>query len=118
MNVRKEYARRRALGWSASYALQCAKTAARFADLEGEDRVRFRVEPDHMPFEHGDMGDEKETNERIDRDGLWGIVSERRCSKCGSWHHVDSVWGFIGEDWRDSGYDTDVMQAAIDAEDP
>jgi hypothetical protein len=117
MNVRKEYARRRALGWTAIYALQSAKTAARFDELKWDDRVRFRVEPDHSPYEHGDMGPkfEAETNARIERDGLWGIIAEYRCPHCGAWTVADAVWGFVGLDWLDSGYDTDVKQSAIDA---
>jgi len=49
--------------------------------------------------------------ERIEREGVWGIVGEVACSACDNWVHVDSIGGFIGQDWKNSGYDADVLQA-------
>jgi DNA-binding Lrp family transcriptional regulator len=112
---KREYKRLRAKGWTADQALRAAKVLERFRELEAEGLVRFSAHEDPEPYEHGDVGDEQETNERIEALGVWGIVSERYCAVCEHWTPVDSVWGFIGDDWKDSGYDTDVKLAAIDA---
>lgn len=50
--------------------------------------------------------------DRIQRDGVWGYVSEYWDGN--EWQHADSVWGFIGDDFNGSGYDTDLMCAAMD----
>ena len=34
---------------------------------------------------------------RIERDGVWGWILERKCGACGNWEHVDSCWGYDGE---------------------
>lgn len=49
---------------------------------------------------------------RIERDGVHGIESQFWNGV--EWEHADSVWGFVGDDWRDSGYDADLMSAALD----
>lgn len=113
--TRRDYARLRAMHWAAREALRAAKIRTRFEALEHEGRVRLDVLEDDEPYQHGDLEDEKETNERIARLGLYGIQVSVGCECCGSWNAVDACWGFIGEDWRDSGYDTDLMDAAIDA---
>lgn len=51
---------------------------------------------------------------RIEVDGVCGIVAEYRDHN-GEWEHADSCFGFVGDDWRDSGYDSDGMRAALDA---
>lgn len=48
---------------------------------------------------------------RIDQEGVWGLYGEVACDCCDSWVHVDSIGGFIGEDWKGSGYETDVLEA-------
>jgi hypothetical protein len=120
-----EYRRRRAAGWTAKQAWDAAHTAVAFEAEAEAGRVRFRVlrdeDPDPDPFA-GARGlrpsEERREHERIVRMagdwGVWGIVSEVKCPCCGRWVTVDSVWGFLGNDWRDSAYDTDVMQAALD----
>jgi len=113
--TRRDYARLRAMHWSAREALRAAKIRTRFEALEYEGRVRLDIEADDMPYQYGDYENEKETNLKIEREGLWGVVTFVSCPCCGAWTHVDSCWGFIGEDWRDSGYDTDLMDSAIDA---
>ena len=115
--TQRDYARLRAMHWTAREALRAAKIRARFEALEHEGRVRLDVLEDEEPYDHGDMGDEKATNERIERLGLYGIQTSVACACCGAWNVVDAVWGFIGQDWRDSGYDTDLMDSAIDAAD-
>lgn len=51
---------------------------------------------------------------RVEREGAYGIVGEYR-TLTGEWERVDSVWGFVGDDWRNSGYDIDIMAATMDA---
>lgn len=75
----------------------------------------------------------KAERERANNDGVYGIVGEYcptgdECDDiwhsesrdghrtCGcEWEHADSVWGFIGDDWKSSGYDIDVMSATLAA---
>lgn len=49
--------------------------------------------------------------DRANRDGMTGIVGQYLTN--GKWIHADSVWGFIGDDWKDSGYDLDIMSETI-----
>jgi len=94
--------------------------------------VRFRVEPDQdvdLDDILGDAYDHKvnpgilpavldaqrrDEIERIERDGVWGIVAEYACPCCGQWIVSDSCWGFVGDDWKNSGYDDDVKQMTLD----
>lgn len=50
--------------------------------------------------------------ERVNRDGVWGVIGEFFDGE--EWQHADSCFGFIGEDWKDSGYDTDIMRSALE----
>lgn len=47
---------------------------------------------------------------RIEAEGVWGLVGEVRCPACGAWEHVDSVGGFVGNDWKGSGYDKEILE--------
>jgi hypothetical protein len=47
--------------------------------------------------------------ERANRDGVYGLVAEYRTET--GWELADSVWGFIGEDWKE--YEVDAMRAAM-----
>lgn len=76
---------------------------------------RLRVVPDSEPGDWGDMFDvalhadsvpggkrtieaqRKEWEQRLERDGVWGYVLEKKCEKCRRWEHVDSCFGFDGE---------------------
>lgn len=136
----------------------------RFERLETLGLVRFRVEPDecveledmfgdtYTPELHPEIPEEqilKEKQEyidRINRDGVWGIISEYRINPRlefrdtsitrhsedshymgenidgefmflvgDGWAHGGSCWGFVGEDYENSGTDSDVKGEAIDA---
>ncbi|MCK9468877.1 MAG: hypothetical protein M0Q49_05620 [Porticoccaceae bacterium] len=54
---------------------------------------------------------------RTNAEGVYGIYSEIRNRVTGLWSRVDdsAVWGFVGNDWHESGYDMDAMSAAIEA---
>lgn len=119
-NPRKVYRELRSLGWKAADALRSARIRAEFAALEGES-VRLRLMPDYDPTNAIECAcDDAErctarNRERAERDGVWGIVAEYRDPVTGDWCHASSVWGFIGDDWENSGYDDDVRKAALDA---
>lgn len=50
---------------------------------------------------------------RIERDGVCGVIGEYWNG--GEWAHVDSCFGFVGDDWRESGYGDDIMGATLAA---
>jgi len=129
--IKREYFRQRRLGNRARWAYQHAVTQARWDAMESEGLVRLDIRPDEdCGFDDlaGDMfnrkanpdipesrmaKEEKEYRERIDREGVYGIVGEYFDGE--EWVDADSVWGFVGDDWRDSGYDSDIKRATMDA---
>lgn len=129
----REYHRLRRAGWAAREAWHQAKTLERWRDAGGyetgdesempvcaDPTVRLLVLPDDCP-DLSYLDDEKvysaRERERVleiaNRDGVCGIVGQHWDGE--SWQTSDSVWGFIGDDWRDSGYDADVMDSALRA---
>lgn len=118
--IQREYARLRSKQWSAKEALNAAKVNVSFAVFEREGYVRLRVEADDidLPFlDDRDVFEETAANAaraRCSREGVWGFIVEAlNPLGAGVWHQIDSTWGFIGDDWKDSGYDTDAKKAAI-----
>ena len=123
MNQRaiRHYKRLREKNWHAREACRAAKAKEAFEVLEGAGLARLRVESDDMdPKDLMPEGysakEQKEYLERAERLGICGIIVECRNPLAGedAWEHVDSCWGFIGDDWQDSGYDTDFYENAID----
>jgi hypothetical protein len=84
---------------------------ATIEDLEG-DSFNPLANPDINPRKLAQ--DKEDFIEKVNRDGVWGIISQVKCTCCDSWLTVDSVWGFIGDDWKGSGYDLDCMQSALE----
>jgi hypothetical protein len=77
-------------------------------------RLVLRPDSDCDPTDFdGSERDLKEARERANRDGCCGV--EAQFWDGAEWQAVDSVWGFIGSDWRGSGYDVDLMNAALEA---
>lgn len=132
MNLEQGYRKARARGWQAVWAIQHARTQIEWEKAEAEGLVRLRVKPDDCCNLDDLLGDvynpdvntdihparlereRKQEIQRINDYGVWGIVGEYKCECCGQWTQADSVWGFVGDDWTDSGYDSDVMQATLD----
>jgi hypothetical protein len=124
MNQRatRHYKRLREKNWPAREACRAAKAKAAFEDMEHAGFARLRVEPDDSADLSylGQKGFEdilESEHERANKLGMWGIIVECRnplAGEDGPWEHVDSCWGFIGDDWKDSGYDTDFYENAID----
>lgn len=114
-----------------------AMIRAAWETAEESGLVRLRVEPDDVcdldnllgdcfdPTANPDIKPERLEREkqheidRIDRDGVWGVIGEYKSSVCptcgrgGEWEQADSCWGFVGEDWKDSGYDLDIMAETL-----
>jgi hypothetical protein len=140
--ILREYRRRRvvALHWALQgrsrheknmrRAIEPLASARTVAAFDANPNVRLRVEYDpHSCIDDlaGDMFNpkydglthsqrERERKAFIDRvndEGATGIIGEYFDGE--DWQHADSVWGFIGDDWKDSGYDVDIMRATLDA---
>jgi hypothetical protein len=86
--------------------------------LESAGLVRLEIVPDDSP----DLSflDQKEFSryrqkgyDRANNDGVWGIVGQYRMDEDSDWMNADSVFGFIGDDWKGSGYDTDIERNTI-----
>jgi hypothetical protein len=137
------YLRERALVFSAAWALSNARTrmewelheVAEYSSGEPIDpqrgNVRLRIVPDDIcsledlegdlfnPRANPGISDSRLQRDRevfiakVNREGVWGVVGEYFDAE--DWQHADSCFGFIGDDWKHSGYDTDIMRATLDA---
>ena len=112
-------------GFSADYIEQAT------LETHEDGKVRILVLPDeHADYDNltGDMFDpkhnpgvdpeqlaldEKNFQERLNRDGVWGIVGEYYNGE--TWECADSCWGFVGDDVKTSGYLEDIRDATIKA---
>jgi hypothetical protein len=48
---------------------------------------------------------------RVNDEGVWGYEVQRWNGDIdGGWEHVDSIWGFVGDDFEGSGYDTGLLR--------
>lgn len=138
MNATREYWRLRKAGWRAADAWRAAHINAEFFNAEcgphdmpepGAVRLQI-VADDHCSLDDlfGDCYNPKVNPdipratlerqraaevERVERDGVCGIVGEWFDGD--EWQQADSVYGFIGDDWRDSGYDVDIRASALAA---
>ena len=136
------YQRERARGFQAKWALSNARTrlewdkheVAEYSSGEPIDpkrgNVRLRVVPDEtcsLEDLEGDCFNPKanpdipavKTGTRsrgIHRESESGrsVGNHRRILRRGRWQHADSCFGFVGDDWKHSGYDTDIMRATLD----
>lgn len=137
MDVAEYYKIERKLGITAGVAIRNARTRARWYELEGivdtwfglaplfAGRVRLNIIPEEEAYDVSyidtwtDLSENQrdrikaETILRCEQEGVWIIRGEYWDSSL--WLIADSCGGFIGQDWKNSGYDTDIMRAAIDA---
>jgi len=81
-----------------------------FDDLEG-DTFNPKVNND-VPLARLER-EQKQFREKVNREGVWGVIGEYWDGE--EWVHVDSCFGFVGDDWKESGYDIDIMRATLDA---
>lgn len=135
------YRRERARGFQAQWALSNARTSLEWekhavAEHSSEEpidpergNVRLRVVPDEMrtledlegdcfnPKANPDISASKLERDRdefiakVNHEGVWGIVGEYFDGE--QWQHTDSCFGFVGDDWKHSGYDADIMRATL-----
>ena len=120
--INREYKRLRKAGWTAKAAFRAAKVRDEF---EARDDVRLTIVPDSdMCFSDWLVCEDGLTEQQINElkdtamdEGFWGVVGEFCDDVDGEevWVQVDSVWGFLGSGWRDSGYDTDIMESTLAA---
>lgn len=81
-----------------------------FDDITG-DTFNPDVNPD-VPA-HIMERQRQEEIDRINRDGITCVIGQYYNGE--SWVTVDSVGGFVGDDWKDSGYDLDIMESTLEA---
>lgn len=97
--------------------------------LDGRVRVRFEPDewveydnlagdcfnPQHMGKLSGGLrtlrAQEKAFKARLEDEGVWGFIVERRCPQCNEWQGLDSCWGFDGEPYQ--GAYADSLVSAI-----
>lgn len=115
MTREQDFKRLRRVGWRACEAFNASKTREIF---EQNENVRLEIVEDDLP-DFSDWGEteseRKAVVERANHYGVWGIIGDYRLDESTPWIHIASVWGFIGDDWKDSGYDTDVMAETLQA---
>ncbi len=137
--IKQDYKKLRASGYAAKSALYSARINSEWRAFEcGNDEpefgifcVRLQIIPDDCCDMDNLKGDtynrkanpdiqesrmareEKEFEERVDRDGVWGVVGEFWNGS--KWTQADSCFGFVGDDWKGSGYDDDIKRATLDA---
>lgn len=56
---------------------------------------------------------------RVYRQGVWGVKIRVRLNRDRDWDcdqvpGMDSIWGFVGDDFIDSGYEPQLMQEALE----
>jgi len=128
LGAAREYLRLRGKGWRAADALRAGKILQEFAELESYDEsptdyhaaVRFlaqEMDANSVDYANATYDCNPETEarnlDRVASEPLTVISAEYWDGS--AWHSVGSTGGFIGEDWRDSGYDTELMAEAVAA---
>lgn len=117
------FARLRRLGYGAKYAKSAARFLKRAAMLAERGALRLLFVQDSTAWDSVDLfGEGLRPSEveaewkRAQETGVFGIVSEAR-DENGAWVHVDSVWGFYGEQSGTlfgNAYVADALAAAVD----
>lgn len=127
MNQRglRDYWRLRKMGWPAKDAIRAARARSTFLELEERGLVELRAVPEEEQYDasYVDTWDVSETRRaavkrdimrRVADEGVYTLCALSRANEEDEFECVDSCGGFVGEDWRDSGYDVDLMIAAIE----
>lgn len=125
--VLSEYRRLRGKGWTAQHALRSARIHAAFEDLVDAGLAKVEIEPDEMPYDASFVDEwddirerdrerqKKEILERVEREGHNTMCVYVRDDEDTHWVLADSVGGFIGDDWKGSGYDADLKVSVFEA---
>ncbi len=132
MSIKMIYKNLRKKGWKAKEAMQRARIVDEF---NSRDDVRLRV----IPMTYYDIKDlkgdcynpkanpdispkilkdqEREFELTVATEGVNGIVGQYKGLLSDHWHDVDSIWGFVGDSWKESGYDEEIMKATMEKAD-
>lgn len=119
-----EYRRLRNKGYAAHEAWRAAHVLEAFRVAEEADLVKLETECEFDYYDDSYVDTwglsparvkriKTGLAERIEREGHWIVVTYARAHTSDEWSAVDSVGGFIGQDYLDSGYDTDLRQASL-----
>jgi len=121
--VGRELQRLLAKQWALPDAMRAARVKAAFEWFED---IYWTLEavPDEDQYDDSwleDPQEKKELWDRIEREGVWGVRALWRLTThhdrtlSAKWELADATWGFVGDEWKDSGYDTDLRRAAMHA---
>ncbi len=138
--IKSTYKKLRAQGYHAKQALNAAKTRAEWFTLDCGTHdtpeldkycVRLRIVADecadiddlkgdcYNPDVNIDISEKKlraqeiEFEAHVNEDGVWGVIGEFWNGR--EWIETDSCFGFVGDDWQESGYDDDIKSATLAA---
>jgi hypothetical protein len=111
--------------WPAIHALRHAKILLKFSALSDKELVKLSIVPDMELYDYSfietwDISERekeeaiKDLIDRVNRLGVYGIKGMYVCKESGEWKDADSCFGFIGDEWMNSGYDYDIMEQTID----
>lgn len=124
-DVRIEYWRLRRKDFRASEAYHYAKVNVVFDVYEDAGLVKLGMEPeidsldmfepDWTIYGRDAEREKKDWYARAERDGIWILMSYVRKSQDDPWDPADSIGGFMGDDWKDVGYDSEARLAALEA---
>lgn len=79
--------------------------------IDDDDAYKPELHPDIQS--HVIERQRKEAIDQIENEGIWVISG--LYSQNGIWVCADSIGGFVGNSWEDSGYDLDIMATTLDA---
>lgn len=81
--------------------------AYNLSDLKGDTYV-VKFHPEISPEKI--RKEELEFEQRVETEGVWFYSLESWDSAIdGGWIHIDSIGGFVGDDFTGSGYDTEML---------
>jgi hypothetical protein len=117
----REFRRLRNEGWLFKQALRTARDRSRLQGLIDRGLIALAVVPDCEMYDDSYLGTwdmsprqlehaKKKLWDRIEREGVWGIVSLWRARKSDPWEEAGSCWSFVGDGWL--GDETGVLLEA------
>ncbi len=110
-------------GYSMADALRAARVFNKFCELEQGDKVRFQVDEYEGEYDFsyldtwGEMTEgmkkvvKRRIANKIKKHGLSRISAHVRTGE--EWREVGAMSGFVGDEWKHSGFDINLMQAAL-----
>jgi hypothetical protein len=124
--LEKLYRRFRALGEPASRAIYAAHTALAWEARVKSGLVKLDIVVDELLYDDSYLDTwgmrpseleraRKELWDRIEHQGVWCIVGYYRPHVGAPWEVSDSICGFVGDDWKNSGYVPDVQHSTLEA---